>query len=313
MRLKVFRAARMADAMAMLREDLGEEAVILDTRRVGGGVEITAALEAEEPVLIPPAAAIATMPTAAAPPPTPSGPLAFHNPPPALAAALSRGPLEETLGAALGFAPLPEGRDRPLLLVGPPGAGKTLTCAKIAARMVLAGTPPVIATTDGQRAGAAAQLAAFTGVLGLTLAVATSPAALVKALARRAPDQPVLVDSAGCDPFDPRQAVALHSFAAAIGAEPVLVLPAGLDALEAADLARAFAALGARHLVPTRLDSARRLGAVLAAAEAGPLLLTEGGTSPEVVQGLEPLSPARLAARLAAPRRGEAPAPQEAA
>ena len=45
--------------------------------------------------------------------------------------------------------------------------------------------------------------------------------------------------------------------------------------------------------------------AVLAAAEAGPLLLTEGGTSPEVVDGLEPLSPARLAARLvAAPRRG---------
>ena len=313
MRLRVFRAARMADAMAMLREELGDEAVILDTRRAGGGVEITAALEAEEPVLIPPAAAIAALPSAAPPPPAPSGPLAFHNAPPALAATLSRGPLEETLGTALGFAALPDGRDKPLLLVGPPGAGKTLTCAKLAARMVLAGAPPVIATTDGQRAGAAAQLAAFTGVLGLTLAVATSPAALVKALARRTPGQPVLVDSAGCDPFDPRQAVALHGFAAAIGAEPVLVLPAGLDALEAADLARAFAALGARHLVPTRLDSARRLGAVLAAAEAGPLLLTEGGTSPEVVQGLEPLSPARLAARLVAPRRGEAPAPQEAA
>lgn len=313
MRIRVFRAARMADAMAMLREELGEEAVILDTRRAGGGVEITAALEAEEPVLIPPAAAIATLPTAAPPAAPVTGPLAFHNAPPSLAAALARGPLEDTLGSVFRFGPLPDGREKPLLLVGPPGAGKTLTCAKIAARMVLGGTPPVIATTDGQRAGAAAQLAAFTGVLGLTLAVATSPGALVKALARRTQDQPVLVDSAGCDPFDPRQAMALHGFAVAIGAELVLVLPAGLDALEAADLARAFAALGARHLVPTRLDSARRLGAVLAAAEAGPLLLTEGGTSPEVVQGLEPLSPARLAARLAAPRRGDATSPLEAA
>ncbi|WP_170979230.1 hypothetical protein [Roseomonas sp. HF4] len=307
MRLKVFRAARMAEAMAMLRAELGAEAVILGTRRVAQGVEVTAALEAEEPFLIPP------MPAAAPVPEAPAGPLGFHNLPAALAIALGGGPLEQALAGRLGFAPLPEARDRPVMLVGPPGAGKTLTCAKIAARMVLAGTQPVIVTTDGQRAGAAAQLAAFTGVLGLTLAVAQSAAALGKALARRMRGQPVLVDTAGCDPFDAPQAVALRGLAAAAGAELVLVLPAGLDAAEAADLARAFALIGARHLVPTRLDSARRLGAVLAAAEAGPLLLTEAGIGPEVVDGLEPLSPARLAARLAAaPRRGATP-PLEAA
>ncbi len=295
MRLKTYRAPRMAEAMALLREELGADAIILATRRTASGVEITAALEPEEPVLIPPG-----------PAPTPvQGPLAFHNAPATLAAVLARAPLDQALGQALGFAPLPDACDRPLMLIGPPGAGKTLTCAKLAARLVLAGTPPVVATTDGQRAGATAQLAAFTGVLGLTLAVAPSAAALSKALARRAPGQPALIDSAGCDPFDPRQAVALHALAGAVQADLVLVLPAGLDAHEAADLARAFAALGARHLLPTRLDAARRLGAILAAAEAGPLLLTEGGTSPEVVDGLEPLSPARLAARLAAaPRRG---------
>ncbi|MBR0650527.1 hypothetical protein GXW78_12705 [Roseomonas terrae] len=305
MRLKTFSARRMDEAMSLLREELGAEAIILSTRRTGSGVEITAALEAEEPVLIPPAA-----PTMAAPP----GPLTFHNLPEALGRCLARGPLDQTLAGALGFGPMPDGRDRPIMLVGPPGAGKTLTCAKLAARMVLGGTPPVIATTDGQRAGAAAQLAAFTGVLGLTLAVAPSAAALGKALARRMPGQPALVDSAGCDPFDTRQAVALHALAAAAQADLVLVLPAGLDAQEAADLARAFAALGARHLLPTRLDAARRLGAVLAAAEAGPLLLTEAGISPEVVDGLEPLSPARLAARLAAAPRRDAPlAAEEAA
>lgn len=306
MRLRVFRAPRMSEAMALLRAELGAEAVILGTRRFAGGVEVTAALEPEEPVLIPPMAA----PVAAAPAP---GPLAFHNLPAALALALGAGPLEAALGATLGFAPLPEARDRPLMLVGPPGAGKTLTCAKLAARMVMRGAAPAVVTADGQRAGAAAQLAAFTGVLGLTLAVAPSPASLGKALGRRAADQPVLVDTAGCDPFDPPQAVALRGLAMAAGADLALVLPAGLDAQEAADLARAFAALGARHLVPTRLDAARRLGAVLAAAEAGPLLLTEAGIGPEVADGLEPLSPARLAARLAAaPRRGAA-LPREAA
>ncbi|MEO3473308.1 hypothetical protein AAFN86_15675 [Roseomonas sp. CAU 1739] len=306
MRLKTYRAARMPEAMALLREELGAEAVILSTRRTAQGVEVTAALEPEEPLMIPPAGPAS--PAAA------TGPLTFHNPPAAFTAALGHGPLDQALAASLGFAPLPDGRDRPVMLVGPPGAGKTLTCAKLAARLVLAGVPPVVATTDGQRAGATAQLAAFTGVLGLTLAVAQSPAALGKALARRLPGQPALVDSAGCDPFDARQAVALHALAAAAQADLVLVLPAGLDAAEAADLARAFAALGARHLVPTRLDAARRLGAVLAAAEAGPLLLTEGGTSPEVVDGLERLTPARLAARLvAAPRRGALHPAEEAA
>lgn len=307
MRVKVYRAARMADAMAELRAELGAEAVILGTRRVGNAVEVMAALEPEEPVLIPP------MPTPSPMLAAPEGPLAFHNLPPALAAALAAGPLETTLARRIGFAPLPAAEERPLMLVGPPGVGKTLTCAKLAARMVLRGAQPAVVTADGQRAGAAAQLAAFTSVLGLTLAVAPSPASLAKALARRGQGQPVLVDTAGCDPFDPPQAMALYKLAQAAAAELVLVLPAGLDAAEAADLARAFAALGARYLVPTRLDSARRLGAVLAAAEAGPLLLTEAGIGPEVVDGLEPLSPARLAARLAAaPRRGLS-TPQEAA
>lgn len=307
MRLRVFTAPRMAEAMAQLRAELGAEAVILSTRRVAGGVEVTAALEAEEPVLIPP--------SAVAPPPARApGPLGFHNLPPGLASRLGAGRLEDALAGALGFAPLPGGCERPIMLVGPPGAGKTLTCAKIATRLVLGGAAPVVVTTDDQRAGAAAQLAAFTGVLGLTLAVAPSPAALGKAVARRAPGQPAILDSAGCDPFDARQAMALHALATAAQAELVLVLPAGLDAAEAADLARAFAALGARHMIPTRLDAARRLGAVLAAAEAGPLLLTEAGTGPSVAGGLEPLSPARLAARLsAAPARGAATTPQEAA
>ncbi len=268
MRLKTFTARRMDEAMALLREELGAEAIILATRRTAAGVEITAALEADEPVLIPPATqTIATVPA-------PQGPLAFHNLPASLGGSLGRGPLDQALAGLLGFGPMPDGRERPVMLVGPPGAGKTLTCAKLAALMVLADAPPVVATTDGQRAGAAAQLAAFTGVLGLTLALASSAAALAKALARRLPGQPALVDTAGCDPSDARQAVALHALASAAQADLVLVLPAGLDAAEAADLARAFAALGARHLVPTRLDAARRLVAVISSAEAGPLLLT---------------------------------------
>jgi len=304
MRLRLFRAPRMAEALAQLRAELGEEAVILETRRVAGGVEVTAALDgpAEEPWLIPP-----DPPGPDCAPPGPPGPLVRHNLPPGLAARLAAGPLPEALAAALAFAPLPDATARPLLLVGPPGAGKTLTCAKLAARSVLAGGAPLVVTTDGARAGATEQMAAFTRVLGLTLTVAPQPAALAKALARRGagPRQPALIDSAGCDPFDAAQAGALLALARSVDAEMLLVLPAGLDAGEAAETARAFQALGARHLLPTRLDAARRLGGVLAAAAAG-LALTEAGLGQDPAGDLVPIDPAWLAARLLRAAKGDA-------
>ena len=289
MRLRVFQAPTGAAALAAVRAALGEEAVVLGTRRVSGGVEVTAALEVQEPILI-------------LPEPAPPGPvrpeLERHRLPAALAERLSREPLDAALAEALRFAPLPD--DATLLLVGPAGAGKTLSCAKLATRAVMAGAPPLVVTADGSRAGAVEQLAAFTRLLRLPLAVAAQPEVLTKALAARRPGQAALVDGFGCDPFDPAQAERLLRLIRAAEATPVLVLPAGLDAEESAELARAFHALGARHLLPTRLDAARRLGGVLAAAAAG-LALTEAGTGPQAAGGLERLTPAWLAARLVRP------------
>jgi hypothetical protein len=77
-----------------------------------------------------------------------------------------------------------------------------------------------------------------------------------------------------------------------------LVLPAGLDPAEAADLAVAFAEAGASLLIVTRLDLARRLGGVVAAAAAARLPLTEAGIGPGAADGLVRLTPAFLATRL---------------
>lgn len=289
MRLRVFQAPTGAAALAAVRAALGDEAVVLGTRRVSGGVEVTAALEAEEPILI--------LPEADAPGPV-RPELERHRMPAALAQRLSQGALEPALAAALRFEALPEGGT--LMLVGPPGAGKTLSCAKLATRAVMGGAAPTVVTADGTRAGAVEQLAAFTRLLRLPLAVAAQPEVLAKALTGRQPGQGAIVDGFGCDPFDPAQAERLLRLIRAAEATPVLVLPAGLDAEESAELARAFHALGARHLLPTRLDAARRLGGVLAAAAAG-LALTEAGIGPQAAGGLERLTPFNLAARLLRP------------
>lgn len=292
MRLKLFQGPDVATAMAQVRAEMGADALILSTRRVGEGVEVTVALEDSAP-----------QPPHAAADPAREAALAWHGVPAPLARALLQGgALEETMRDSFGFAPLPLAPgEPPLLLAGPPGSGKTLTAAKLATRLTLAGSAPLVITADGKRAGATEQLAAFTRLLGLQLVVAHSPGTVARALTRRQDGTPVVIDGPGSDPFDPAQHDELAALAAAAGARTALVLPAGVCPAEAGELGAAFAELGASFMVATRLDVARRLGGVLAAADAGGLALAEGGTGPGAADGLVALTPESLAERLAAP------------
>jgi len=284
----------MTTAMALVRSNLGPDALILSTRRVGEGVEVTAALEPAPD---------------AAPTPEPdnahNAALAWHGMPTRLIDALGQGQLVDRLSNTLSFAALPLG-DTPLLLAGPPGAGKTLTIAKLATRLVIAGQTPLVVTSDGQRAGAPEQLAAYTRLLGLTLLVASAPPALSRALARREGNAPVLIDTPGLDPFDPVARDEVIGLASTAGAVTVLALPAGLDPAEATELAEAFIDAGATLLLATRLDLCRRLGGVLAAASAG-LALTEAGIGPGAADGLRPFTPEFLADRLTMPSAARPP------
>jgi len=286
MRVRVYRAPAIPEAMEQVRRDLGAEALILTTRRVAGGVEVTAAMEA--PVQ-PAPAAIDTQRLAA---------FEFHRLPPAVARKLEAGPLPFALTAAYRFARLdlaPGGP--PLLLVGPPGGGKTFTTVRLATRLVMQGIRPLVIAADERRAGATEQLAAFTRLLGLRLAAGADPVRLQRTLAERQDNAPVLIDAPGLDPFNSKDQDEIAVLAEVTKAAVAMVLPAGLDAAEAADLADAYARLRATLLIATRLDVARRLGGIFAAAEAG-LALTEAGIAAGVADGLTPMTASFLAQRL---------------
>src|SRR5262252_3372626 len=103
MRLKRYRAAGMAQAMAQVRADLGKDALILATQRVGDGVEVTAALEPDE---VPPTPLVSTDPRLVAA-------LDFHGVPALLrSSGLQQGDLANTLAGSFRFAALPL-EDRP--------------------------------------------------------------------------------------------------------------------------------------------------------------------------------------------------------
>lgn len=291
MQMRLFRAATAAQAMAQVRADFGDDALILGSRRVADGVEVTAAIERKVPDAPPEPAAD----------PSSQARLAYHGIPPEFYPRLLDGELSAALGRAIQFAALP--LDEPLMLVGPPGSGKTLTAARLATRMVMQGVSPMVVTTDGQRAGATEQLAAFTRLLRVNLVVASHPVTLGRAVARRVDRAPVLIDSAGSDPFVESEREGIRAYAATAGARIVLVLPAGLDVSEAEELACAYADTGASLLIATRLDLSRRVGGVVVAAIKAGLALTEGGVGPGAADGLVPLTAQALATRIAMPGR----------
>ncbi len=238
--------------------------------------------------------------------------LEFHSIPRPIAEALFRAAkaidtddatiaLSGALESRLVFAPLSPTPRRPMMMIGPVGAGKTVSVAKIAAKAVLTGKRVDVITTDTVRAGAIAQIESYTNVLEQDLGIEETPDGLNERLSLMHDGQAVVIDTAGANPFLTHEMTDLALFMAAVpGVDPVLALPAGGDAREALEIAQAFRALGAKKLIITRVDAARRLGALVAAADAG-LTLAQISNSPYVAEGLAPINATSLAGLLLSP------------
>src|ERR1700722_10413929 len=151
MRLKSFHGNSLTDAMRLVREALGENAIIVATRDDdAGGVRVTAAIDeaapkpAEWPAaksLEPPEGSEAVEIIAEA--------LTRHQVPPHIAERLLATATQFAnddpvlaLGAAfdthMEFQPIIDDRPgKPLILIGLPGVGKTLSIAKLATKATL--------------------------------------------------------------------------------------------------------------------------------------------------------------------------------
>lgn len=298
MNLRVFSGRNVQDAMTALRRALGDDAVILATEDGPDGVRITAGVEAPADALdeilcsATPLEVVERLALA----------LRFHQ---AGGRRIERLCLtardsgavdaEDVLAFALAehcrFAPLGHRADGPLVLAGAPGVGKTLMVARLAAAARLAGRMVRVASTDGERKGGTAQLEALLAAMGLAL----EP---IETLERgsTADGRPalVLVDTAAVNPLRADTLAAPASLSRRLGGELLPVLPADLMPVEAHDQAYAWRALGVKRFLAARLDCARRLGMLLAVADAG-LGFAGVGIAPVVAEPVKTLTAANLA------------------
>lgn len=183
----------------------------------------------------------------------------------------------KVVGGEFAVAGLPAvaGRTAVVALLGPTGAGKTTTIAKLASRMVRAGRRVVLATLDGGRIGAGAQLEAFGAELRVPAIALDEPARLADELARVPGRVDVLlVDGSGNERRDIEALEAFEAHCAASGApvdvSSLLVLPATASQDSIRSTIAAAESIEPAGAIVTKIDEAERpLPALEQAKDAG--------------------------------------------
>jgi flagellar biosynthesis protein FlhF len=152
-----------------------------------------------------------------------------------------------------------------IALVGPTGAGKTTTIAKLAAAFAEAHSPRDVAlvTTDTVRVGGREQLHSYGRQLGIAVYEADSDLKLAQVLERLADYKLVLIDTAGLGQRDKNLVGQLNWLRAAGQIHTLLVLPANSHFADLDEVVRRFSAVRPKGVVLTKVDETGRLGSPL--------------------------------------------------
>ncbi len=242
MPVETFRGQTVAAALARARDALGPEAQVVRVERTRAGYTLIASDAAPAAAPTRPARPVAQAAVRAAE----TGP-DFRD-------VLSRRVVQTAPAGAVPDRP----GDRPLMvaLIGPTGAGKTTTLAKLAgSRHAFAGRTVGLLGLDTHRVGAVEQLCTLGGLAGHRVEIAWSPEDLPRALDRLSGCDTILVDTPGRGPAHAEDTEVVRGLVARLRPHEVhLVLPAGRVWRFAKAALRDYAAFRPTHLLATKID-----------------------------------------------------------
>jgi flagellar biosynthesis protein FlhF len=308
MKMKMFVGRTEEEAMEMVRAEMGPDAVILSTRERedDGYFEVRAAVERNfgQKFAAPKFAEVRPMFDETRS--QLSSTLRWHGAPDGFVHMVSeagsrlgagldpQGSLSAGIEGVLTFNPLNPNPAKSLLLVGPPGSGKTTATAKIARFLSDKKHPLEAVAADFDASGQAARLAAL--MLKPQVTFALSPEHLIK-LVREADDrgQRLVIDCPSFNPLDEADMKRCNDLISYMNVEPVLVMAADGHPMELEDNARAFAQAGCKRVILTRIDAVRRRGGAIAAISSARLSIAQLGLTSNARCGLAPASSERIA------------------
>lgn len=148
------------------------------------------------------------------------------------------------------------GRPLTVALIGPTGAGKTTTLAKLAVHPgAFSGWKVGLLTIDTFRTGALEQLDSYARVTGIPLEVVYKAEEVEGAMQRLSNCDVVLIDTPGRSPRHPEHNRAWMELLGAIGPDEIhLVIPAPMRLDAALTTLDAYDPIGVTHLLISKLD-----------------------------------------------------------
>lgn len=303
MRLKTFTAPTIHEVMKQIREQLGENAVIVSTQSLkkGKAVRVTAAVDPDDPEIkttevIDDCSSVDKVKQV----------LDYHQVSQSLKDEIvsdlslrSNNDLVSSLSISiekiLHFDTLTFNEDENIMLVGMPGAGKTMTAIKLATRAKMMKCPIRVVSTDFVRPCSIDEMKSFTRLLKLDLFTAKTPEELENIQEQNVINKPLIIDTPGINPFQDSDLSNIKALAESVASKMVLVLPAGVDPAESLEIADAFKTIGCQYVIGSKMDLAHRLGNLMEVIYQAGYGLTDFGVSRHPVEGLEIATPQFLA------------------
>ena len=188
-------------------------------------------------------------------------------------------------------------RARVEIFVGPSGAGKTTTIAKIAAQArVKNGNRLSLISADAFRVGAVEQLRLYADIIGSNFTAARTPNELVEAVSDA--HGPTLVDTAGRSPREVLAPELAPLFTSTRDVRVHLVIPAGCGAKDLGRILDVYKDVKPQRVVLTKLDENQSIGPLAGELRARGLRISHLGIGQLVPEDLTPATPDALAAAL---------------
>lgn len=206
--------------------------------------------------------------------------------------------LEMVLSKMVQFTPsgkILNGR-KTVAFIGPTGAGKTTTLAKLAVEERKKGKDIGLISLDSFKIGGAEQIKIYAEALDADYALCNDVNEVKEALERFEHKDRIFIDTMGINPFERSRFEYLKKVLSQTDAQVNLVLPCNLHAQELASLPRAFRELNPQLLTFSKMDETAHLGGIINAAIASELKVcyaTDGQQVPDDILELDAPSLAR--------------------
>ncbi|NRA87123.1 MAG: hypothetical protein HRU28_06950 [Rhizobiales bacterium] len=205
------------------------------------------------------------------------------------------------------ISPIKASPNNPILLVGPPGSGKTVTTARLCAKALMSGEVVDFVTLDCVRTGAVEQSKALTRFLEVKLTEIENIAQFkqwMDGYHKNLNHNTTFIDSLSTNIYDMNDMRWLLDYMEAaeqngITIEPVLVINASTDATTIGDYATTFKSMGVSRAILTCWDIASKPAATFSAIIDADIKISMICDSPYLTSGLEELTALTLAQKLA--------------